>query len=757
MQSCTRPPTLSAILLLGGAVLAAAQGAEVQVLKAETPLPKVPPVQAARLSGKIALDGVLDESAWTGAARIDTFFETVFGDNRPPLVATLALVGYDDKYLYLGLDCEDPDPSKLRAPFTDRDQVVGTDDNVAIFIDTQGDKRVAQEFRVSPRGIQGDAVFNDSSGNEDFSPDFYYDTAAKITEKGWTAEVRIPFSSLRYKPGAEQKWGIMIWRNYPRDRRYAIFSSPLPRGSNCFICNLGDLRGLSNLPTSRHLVVAPYASGQNVKRSSVPGGPLEGDGAETRFGLDFKWTPLASTAVDLTVNPDFSQIEADTAQIAVNNRFALFYPEKRPFFLEGVDLLETPLSVFYSRSITSPRFGARVTGNAAGVSYTTLLAQDEGGGSVILPGPYGSDFAPQDFPSNVGVFRVRRELGKSFIGAIATLKENEGGSFNRVFSLDFQWRPSEKDQVFGQALLSRTQTPVDPTLAAEWDGRRLSDQGFQLAWNHAAPKWDFATRFNDLGEDLRVDLGFIPQVGYRRYMAEPGYRMYPKGLLSFARVSASYEYVEDHQGDLISREVIPFGFFVSGKRNLGAFGSFSLGTFRTGPELLTRNRFDYFVQVDPSRQVTRLSIQGQLGEDIDLATAQVGNGGQVTLNATLRPDPHLTLEAIASTSWLRSRRDSPSGGEKLFSADIQRLKATYNASSRAFLRLIGQHTSSRRHSGGGVSEDAGFSGSALLSYRINWQTALFLGYGDERALGDENHLERTGRQLFAKVSYSFQR
>ena len=207
-------------------------------------LPQVVPVTATRLVGEIKLDGVLEDAEWSGAGRIETFFETVFGDNRKPHVTTVAYVAYDAKYLYVGLRCDDPEPAKIRAPYTDRDQVFGTDDNVAVFIDTQGDKRVAQEFRVSPRGIQGDAVFNDSSGNEDFSPDFYYDAAAKITDQGWTAEMRIPFSSLRYKPVPEQQWGIMIWRNYPRDRRYAIYSSPIPRGSNCYVCNSGDLRGL---------------------------------------------------------------------------------------------------------------------------------------------------------------------------------------------------------------------------------------------------------------------------------------------------------------------------------------------------------------------------------------------------------------------------------------------------------------------------------------------------------------------------------
>jgi hypothetical protein len=752
MKRCARLSAALLTLVLGGGTLAGAQTPSNDPAPPSA-VPRAAPVTAARLTGEIRLDGVLDENEWSGAARIDTFFETVFGDNRAPNVTTIAYVAYDAKYLYVGLRCDDPDPSKIRAPFTDRDQVFGTDDNVAVFIDTQGDKRVAQEFRVSPRGIQGDAVFNDSSSNEDFSPDFYYDTAAKITEKGWTAEMRIPFSSLRYKAVPEQKWGIMIWRNYPRDRRYAIYSSPIPRGANCYVCNSGDLRGLSDLPASRHMVVAPYASGQDVKRAARPGGPLGGDGAESSFGLDFKWTPFASTAIDLTINPDFSQVETDTAQIAVNNRFALFFPEKRPFFLEGVDLLDTSIPVFYSRSITSPRFGARVTGNASGVSYTALLARDEGGGSVILPGALGSDFAPQDFESSVGVFRARRELGQSFIGATATLKENEGGSFNRVFSVDFQWRPNEKDRVFGQALGSNSKTPLAPTLAPDWDGRTLSGHGLNLGWARSAPRYDLAARFNDLGADLRADLGFLPQVGYRQFNADTGYKMYPKGILSFARVFVSAQHTADREGEVISREATPLGVFLSGKKNLQAFAGLSISEFRTGAQLLTRRRASYFVQVDPSRRFTRLSLQGNLGEDIDLRTAQVGTGGEVTAVATLRPEPHVTIEAIASTSWLNAMQDAG----RLFSANIQRVKATYNASARAFLRLIAQHTSSRRHSGPSVLKNSGFSGSALLSYRINWQTALFIGYGDERALGEKDRLERTGRQLFAKISYSFQR
>ena len=185
-----------------------------------------------------------------GAAVIETFWETSPGNNVPPKVKTTAWVTYDDRYFYIAVKCDDPDPRKIRAPYVDRDNVIGTDDNVAIFLDTRNDRRSAVEIRVNPRGIQGDAMFNDANGNEDFSPDFFYDTAARITAEGWQAEVRIPFSTLRYPKADPQTWGVLLWRNYPREYRYFIHSSPVPRGSNCIICRSRELTGLTGLPSA---------------------------------------------------------------------------------------------------------------------------------------------------------------------------------------------------------------------------------------------------------------------------------------------------------------------------------------------------------------------------------------------------------------------------------------------------------------------------------------------------------------------------
>ena len=747
---------LAPLVLAGLGVVAAAAADEPAI---------PPPLPLPRVSGPVAIDGDLSDPGWKGAAVIDTFFETVFGDNRAPSVATVAWLAYDDRYLYIAVRCDDPDPTKVRAPYVDRDQVIGTDDNVAIFLDTRNDRRTAQEFRVSPRGIQADGVFNDASGNEDFSPDFYYDTAGRITEKGWQAELRIPLSSLRYPRADPQKWGIIIWRNYPRDFRYAIYSSPQPRGANCLVCLSRELTGLTHLPSSGHLVVAPYASAQDVAQSDTPGQPLGPGHTDKRVGLDVKWSPSASTALDATINPDFSQVEADVAQIAVNNRFALFFPEKRPFFLEGADLFDTPIQAAYTRTITSPRWGARTTGKLGASTYTVLVTQDRGGGSVILPGPTGSDFAPQDFSSVVGIARVRRDFGRSFLGLLYTGRENEGGGHNHVVGPDGQWRPNDKDVLAGQLLVSDTTTPDRPDLAPVWDGRTLTSHALETSWRHNTRGLDWFARYRDFGDGFRADDGFVPQVGYREGFLNPDYKFFPKGLFSFVSPFINLEYAADRQGRLITRQADP-GVLLLGRHNLQANVQLQLRRERTADRLLSFTRLSYLVQIDPSRRFTRIGASGLAGEDVDVFNVRVGRGFSVTAFATVRPTDHLTLDVNSALSWLNVDRPNvpaggPAGDRRLFTAQVQRLKATYNFSPRMFLRLIGQYVSTRRDPSLYLSEvprrSGDFSGSALFSYRLNWQTALFVGYGDERSLDEREHLARTERQLFVKLSYAFQR
>ena len=709
----------------------------------DTP-PPTPPATLHRINGTITVDGDLSDSGWQDATKFDQFYETSPGDNVPAKVKTIAYISYDDRYFYIGVRCEDPHPEKIRAPFVERDNVIGTDDNIAVFLDTRNDRRSAIELRVNPRGIQGDAVFNDANSNEDFSPDFYYDTAAAIDDHGWTAEYRIPFTSLRYGSADPQTWNILVWRNYPRDFRYAFHSAPLPRGSSCVVCFAHPLTGLTQLPEAGHVVAAPYVTAQqNARPSGGVGSKLDNGDFGTDAGADVKWNPTANNAVDLTLNPDFSQIEADVAQITVNQRFAVFFPEKRPFFLEGFDLFDTPMQVAYTRTITAPRFGVRATGKQGANAYTLLITKDEGGGLAILPGPLGSDFAPQDFKSWATIGRVRHDIGTSFVGAVLTDREIQGGGHNRVLGPDAQWRPNESDAVTAQFLLSDTTNPDRPDLSPAWNGETFRSHAFRAIWSHQKSTHDWFVGARDIGDDFRADLGFIPQVGYRELEGEAGLRFYPeKGLIRYLRPSVAAIRQTDTDGDSIF-EQLSLGIQGFGIKNLQFFASVRPREKVNG---LAQTYGTFLFQFDPNRRFVRISLDGRIGQQIDFRNAQVGDGAYLNLAATVRPHDRLDLQFNVNREWL----DVDAG--RLYTADVQRLRAQYSFSAKSLLRVIAQYVETEFGDG---TYDGSFLGSVLYSYKLNWQTVLFVGYGDDRVLTENNELVRTGRSLFLKVSYAF--
>ena len=705
-----------------------------------------PPLHVPRTAAAIGLDGSLDEAAWQQAAKIDRFFETSPGDNIAAKVATVVYVTYDDRYFYVGVRADDPEPHRIRAPFVDRDAVFGTDDNVAIFLDTRNDKRSAIELRVSPRGVQGDAIYNDANRNEDFAPDFYYDTAATIDARGWSAELRIPFSSLRYSSADPQTWNILVWRNYPRDYRYAFHSAPLPRGSNCLVCHAHALTGLTGLPAAAHFVAAPYLTAQQLATpEDGVGSPLQNDDFGTDAGLDVKWTPSANHAVDFTLNPDFSQIEADVPQITVNQRFAVFFPEKRPFFLEGIDLFDTPMATVYTRNITAPRAGVRATGKSGATAYTLLVTQDRGGGLTIIPGPVGSDFALQDFQSTATIARVRHDLGASFIGGVLTSRENRGGGHNRVFGPDGQWRPNDTDAVTAQLLFSDTENPNRPDLSEAWNGEQSRSHAFTGGYSRQTRAYDFSVGYSDIGDEFRADLGFIPQVGYRELSSGYGRSYYREtGALRYWRPSIVVARQTDRENDRIY-DLVSVGVNGFGVKNT-QFGVLyrPVEEILVGGKMLNQPHWSAFVQTDPNRWVPRITLNTRFGEQIDFANARVGNGADVSLSATVRPHDRLDLQLYAARQWLDADQS------RVFTADVQRVRAQYSFSNKSLVRVIAQYVENDF----GNLYDGGFLGSVLYSYKLNWQTVLFVGYGDDRVLMDDRQLVATGRSLFFKVSYA---
>jgi len=718
-------------------------------------------IRISRASSHISVDGDISDEAWRSATRVDKWYEVNPGDNTEPKEHNVGWLTYDDHALYAAFEFEDPNPGAMRAPYADRDDIAGgSNDYAGVILDTRNTGHTGVFFVVTPRNVQYDSVSDDSSG-EDASPDFFWESATKINERGWTLEIRIPFSSLRYKNADPQQWGMMLYRNYPRDRHYQFFSARLPRGGNCFICRENRLEGLERLPSGGHLVAAPYVSASE--------GAHPADGARSRFvsdpvkphgGADVKFTPNADTVVDFTVKPDFSQIESDTAQISANERFALFFPEKRPFFLEGVDLFQTPIQAVYTRTITAPRWGGRVTGKSAGFRYTVLVADDGGGGSAILPGVNGSSFASRDFGSTVTIARAKRDVGLSFVGVLATDREaHDGNGHNRVAGPDFQWRPTGKDSITGQFLMSESHTPNHPEVASEWTGQSFHSQAGMLQWSRSLKHFDTLNQFKRVGDRFRADTGFIPQVGYREIVSFTGWTVRPKGFLSRQRTFFDFQQQNDRAGALVSRQIEP------GAGMDTRWGGFMQYRFtnsrdRAGDRLFDRNRFNYIIFFTPSRRVSQIGLFGSAGQEIDFANSRRGRGASNEFHATLNPTNHLALELTASRRLLNIN-DAAGASRRLFTAQVSRLKTQYNFSARLFARGIIQYVATRNDPllflNPVRAKSGRLEGSALLSYKLNWQSVMFLGYGDTRELSDRDRLEKQDRQFFVKISYAFQR
>ena len=720
------------------------------------------PIRITRAVGSIVIDGDLGDEGWRSAVRIDRWYETQPGDNTEPKVKNVGYLTYDERFFYAAFEFHDPDPAAIRAPYSDRDNIGnGFDDYGGVLIDAGNTGKTGTFFVVTPHNTQYDSIMDDASG-EDASPDFFWESATKLTDRGWTLEIKIPFSSLRYKTGDPQTWGILLYRNYPRDFHYQFFSARLPRGGNCFVCRSNVLVGLEHLPSGGHLVAAPYVSASRTAQPSGDlGSPLVDDPVKGHIGLDVKFVPSADNAVDLTVKPDFSQVEADVAQISANERFALFYPEKRPFFLEGVDLFATPIQAVYTRTITAPVWGGRLTGKSGGLRYTALVAQDDGGGSVIIPGANESSIAAQDFGSTVFVGRVKREVGLSFVGALVTDREGRDGTgaHNRVLGPDFLWRPSSNDVISGQWLYSDTKTPNRPDLADEWNGQTLRSHAAMLNYNHNTRTFDWTAQYRDAGDGFRADTGFVPQVGDREGFAGAGRTFWPTGFVKRLRTFVNLDYQQDLSGALISRNFFP-GFGMDTRWNGFMQFRYIDDRIRAGTVTIGRRQFGYIAQFSPSRRVAQLSVNGTTGGEIDFANARPASGTTINLRARLDPTDHLDLDLVQNQRWIDV--DAPSGDrERLFFARVSRVRGTYTFTSRFFVRGIAQYVSTTRtpslYTSSVRDSSADFSGQLLLAYKLNWQSVMFIGYGDDRELSDLDRLEPLDRQFFVKLSYAIQR
>ncbi len=704
-----------------------------------------PAIHIARATGAIKIDGDLSDAGWKGAQPIDGWYETNPGDSIPvkPELRDVAWLTYDDEYLYAAFEFDDPQPKKILSQLGDHDQIGGNglSDYGGLILDPRGDGKVAQMFLVNASSIEYDAISSDASG-EDNSPDFFWEAAAKITDKGWQLEMRIPFSSIRYVDPNPDHWGVMLYRNRPRDFRYQYFTSKLPRDRNCFICSSRELTGLAGLPKGAHWVAAPYLSGSRTQLpESGLGSRLVNGGSDFTGGLDFKYLPTPDTVIDATINPDFSQIESDTAKITANERFALFQPERRPFFLESVDLFSTPIQAVYTRTFTDPKWGLRATGGTERTKYTFLVGQDQGGGSVVLPGSNSSDLARQDYSSTVAIGRLRQEYGHSFVSFLYTGREIDGGGHNRVVGPDFEWRPGGSDTITGQFLWSDTATPNRPDLAAQWNGGKLQGHASYLSWSHQDTKWDNYLQLKDLSDGFRADNGFVPQVGYRTGYEELGRSWHPtSGAVRRLRLFTYGSYSEDSDRNLLLRQVVP-GFTMDALWNSRIRVELAQEDMRAITHVFRRRQIRPTIDFYPGRYFAYFEFDGVFGDEIDFANDRLGTGTTLTFAATFNSGKHLQVSPLYTRRALDVTA-APGLSGRLVTADVARVKLTWNFDARSWIRLIGQETSSKRRPGaldvpgrGAVARLRGVGGLRLQAQLADGALPRLRGHAGARRRG----------------------
>ena len=474
--------------------------------------------------------------------RQDISYEIQPGENTPARQKTLVYVLYNSDYIYFGFYCSDSNSKAIRSHVTDRDKMTD-DDFVGIILDSYGTMQEGYEFFANPYGIQFDAMR--TSNNEDASFDADWISVGSLNDSGYTVEMAIPFKSLRFPPDKEQHWKVELVRNMPRESRYQMTWTPIDRNNPCILCQGGTIDGINDIESSDNLELLPYVMGAQTGSTSDAGDPTSEftNGPVTgRVGAGIKYSPSSSLMFGAVLNPDFSQIESDATQISVNNTFAIFYPEKRPFFLEGADLFNTSVSIFYSRMINDPLASVKLTEKSGAFSLAYLAAEDRNS-PIIVPGEEGSDFVETNMKSFSNIARARYDLGsESFIGGLATTR-NFYNAHNYVGSMDWNFLFGSNFYFTGQAAYSDTKEIDNQSLfstdrlfgssgnTATFDGEHYSGAGGQVDLKRNARDYSFDLGYNNASPTFQAQDGFITSTGTQNISYWQGYTIYPNNSI----------------------------------------------------------------------------------------------------------------------------------------------------------------------------------------------------------------------------------
>lgn len=497
------------------------------------PPEKANPVSISRFEKPPVVDGKLDEEVWKRAAVLKDFYQIDPGDNIAPLKQTEVLLGYDSKFLYIAFRAFD-DSDKVRATVAKRDNIFN-DDYVGMMLDTFNDQRKAFEFLFNPLGIQGDGVLTEGRG-EDFSVDILMDSKGLINDSGYVVEIAIPFKSLRYEAGKGKLWGAHFFRRIKRNNNELDSWMPLTRGVSSNLSQAGHLTGLDNISTERTLELIPSLTlsqtGRRVRSFNAPPSGIIDQGRivnqpiEFDPGLTAKFGISPTMTLDLAVNPDFAQVEADQIVVTTNQRFPIFFPEKRPFFLEGIDIFRTPIQAVHTRAIVDPDLAIKLSGKQGKNTFGLMVASDNGPGNLSIDDRNAliacTDrrvFDPRTFCNNerfvdknayIGVLRLKRDVGKgdSTIGLIATTY-NFIEKHNQLGGIDGRFRIN-KQSVFNFQMLGTTSRNFffDPQTGRN-EYRTGNGFGYSTTYDLNGRNWGAQLYGEGYTRDYRADVGFF--------------------------------------------------------------------------------------------------------------------------------------------------------------------------------------------------------------------------------------------------------
>jgi hypothetical protein len=742
-------------------------------------LAKIPRVQRAP-----RLEDFLENHPREAELAVTDFRQNLPGDGAPATEATTAYLSYDDKNLYVAFVCRDQ-PGQVRAHLAKREST-DQDDGVGVLLDTFRDFHRAYYFFSNPLGVQTDAIYTEGQGY-DYSFDTLWGSAGRVLNDGYVVFFSIPFKSLRFSHAPEQTWGVALYRAILRKSEYDYWPYATQRVEG-LTQQFALAGGIEKVSPGRNIQLIPYGmlAGNhflnqppqaNPPNPAPP--PFFQDNFEHRAGLDAKFVAKDALTFDVTLNPDFSQVESDDPQVTANQRFAVFFPEKRPFFIENAGFFATPINLFFSRQIADPQFGARMTGKIGQWTVGTLVIDDRQPGLGVTTGPYNTRAVD-------GVARVTREFGnQSYLGAFVSSRDFVDTS-NRVVSLDARLKFYKNWVVDAQAVHTWTRqnsnAGFDCLSFAQFPVGSQQGNALWTDASYSSRHFNFSTNYNDFSPNFCSELGFVNRIDLRQNTAFGGYLWRPERskILDFGPTFS--ETVDWNHAGILQDWSAALGFQVDLTKQTTL-------TFSRG------EAFELFQGIEFRKHSTSLFVSTQPYKWISLSTRYtqgisenffpapplspfLGNTRRVNFGFTLRPSSRFRLDETFIYSRLGTREGfvTPpfSPGQSVFNNYLNRTKLNYQFTKEWSLRLILDYDGTvansnlvdlQRNLGGNDSPPfipaKKFTPDVLLTYLLHPGTALYIGYNN--GYSDLNlrssapppgaAIHSTSRLFFVKVSY----